>query len=190
VSQSSTDIRLGIAGSGAIACGLARLASVHIDTVLWARSSESADRAREEVGQAVTVITDLDALSDRTLVIEAVTEDFRAKSDLLGGLGVLLPSDSLVATTTSSLSVKDLAVASGRPDRFGAMHVFNPVEKMALVEVVFPEAATEATRSGLEGSAWPSARRRSRCPTPPASWSTASCFPLPSRPFASWSPRA
>lgn len=142
---------LGIAGSGAIACGLARLAAGSMDTVLWARNGESADRARAELGPGVTVITELDSLSDRSLVIEAVAEDFAVKSDLLGGLGVLLPGDSVVATTTSSLSVEDLAVASGRPDRFAGLHVFNPVEKMPLVELVLPTAATDTTRDALEG---------------------------------------
>lgn len=122
-----------------------------MDTVLWARSDASADRARAATSPAVTVITDLDALGDRSIVVEAVTEDAEVKSDLLGGLGVLLPSDSLVATTTSSLSVAALAVASGRPDRFGGIHVFNPVERMALVELVFPGTASDATRAALEG---------------------------------------
>ena len=49
----------------------------------------------------------------------------------------------MLATTTSSLSVAELADASGRPDRFGALHVFNPVDKMKLVELSFPDAASD-----------------------------------------------
>ncbi len=149
MSQSGPDIRLGIAGSGAIACGLARLAGPTMHTVLWARSEESATRARGRLDGAAEVVTELDALGDRTLVIEAVAEDLELKRDLLGGLGVLLPGDALVATTTSSLSVEELAGASGRAERFAGLHVFNPVEKMALVELAFPEAATDATRSQI-----------------------------------------
>jgi 3-hydroxybutyryl-CoA dehydrogenase len=52
----------------------------------------------------------------------------------------------VIATTTSSLSVAELASASGRPERFGALHVFNPVEQMRLVELCFPPEATEETR--------------------------------------------
>jgi 3-hydroxybutyryl-CoA dehydrogenase len=55
----------------------------------------------------------------------------------------------VIATTTSSLSVAELADASGRPERFGALHVFNPVEKMQLVELSFPQAAAEETRRRL-----------------------------------------
>jgi 3-hydroxyacyl-CoA dehydrogenase len=45
--------------------------------------------------------------------------------------------------------VAELAAASGRPERFGALHVFNPVEKMKLVELSFPQEATAATRGAL-----------------------------------------
>ena len=149
MSQPRSDLRLGIAGSGAIACGLARLAGARLDTVLWARSEDSARRAREHLQGAAAVVTGLDALSDRNVVIEAVAEDAAIKGDLLGGLGVLLPDEALIGTTTSSLSVAELAAASGRPDRFAALHVFNPVEKMELVELAFPDAATEATRAAF-----------------------------------------
>jgi len=142
-------VRLGIAGSGTIACGLARLAGARLDTVLWARSESSAARARERLEGTTPVVSELDALGDRTVVIEAVAEDTGIKGVVLGGLGVLLPDEALIGTTTSSLSVAELAAASGRPDRFAALHVFNPVEKMELVELAFPDAATEATRAGF-----------------------------------------
>src|SRR5919202_140995 len=53
--------------------------------------------------------------------------------------------DAVLATTTSSLPVAALAEASGRPDRFVGLHVFNPVTKMELVELAFgPAAAADA----------------------------------------------
>src|SRR5919201_2777739 len=52
----------------------------------------------------------------------------------------------MLATTTSSLSIERLAEASGAPERFVGLHVFNPVAKMKLVELAFPEAATQTTR--------------------------------------------
>jgi 3-hydroxybutyryl-CoA dehydrogenase len=75
-----------------------------------------------------------------------VVEDLEVKKPLLGELGELLGADALIASTTSSLPVEELAAASGRPDRFAAIHVFNPVPKMKLVELAFPEAASEETR--------------------------------------------
>jgi 3-hydroxybutyryl-CoA dehydrogenase len=139
---------LGIVGSGAIACGLARTASEHHEVVVWARSERSAERAEDRIEDA-RVVTDLAELRDCDVVVEAVAEDANVKVDIHRRLGELLPPEAVVATTTSSLSVAGLATASGRPDRFGALHVFNPVEKMKLVELSFPPEASEATRSTL-----------------------------------------
>ncbi|MEX2195545.1 MAG: 3-hydroxyacyl-CoA dehydrogenase family protein [Thermoleophilaceae bacterium] len=143
--------RLGIAGSGTIACGLARLAGEHGDVVLWARSEDSAERARGKLDGAAEVVTDLEGLSGTSAVVEAVVEDSGVKCGLLTDLDAALPDDAVLATTTSSLSVAHLAGASGRPDRFAALHVFNPVEKMELVELSFPPQASDDTRRRVTG---------------------------------------
>jgi 3-hydroxybutyryl-CoA dehydrogenase len=139
---------LGIVGSGAIACGLARTASEHHEVVVWARSERSAERAEERVEDA-RVVTDLAELGECDVVVEAVAEDAGVKADIHRRLGESLPPEAVIATTTSSLSVAELAAASGRPERFGALHVFNPVEKMKLVELSFPEEASDETRAAL-----------------------------------------
>ena len=139
---------LGIVGSGAIACGLARTASEHHEVVVWARSERSAERAEERVEDA-RVVTELAELAGCDVVVEAVAEDAGVKRDIHGRLGQVLPPDAVIATTTSSLSVAELADASGRPERFGARHVFYPGEKMQLVELSFPQAAAEETRRRL-----------------------------------------
>jgi 3-hydroxybutyryl-CoA dehydrogenase len=152
------DERVAIVGSGAIACGLAATASANGQVVLWARSQSSADRARAAVDKVcskisegvdagrVSVATDLDAVADATIVVEAVVEDLPTKSALLKDVAARVNGTALLASTTSSLSVEDLAAASGQPERFAGLHVFNPVPKMKLVELVFPTAATEETR--------------------------------------------
>jgi len=149
VSQPTPHNRLGIAGSGAIATGLARTADGLYDTVIWARREESADRARAAVGGSARVVTDLAELSDRDVVVEAVAEDPDVKRDVLARVSAVLEPDALLATTTSSLSIEALAGASGRPERFCGLHVFNPVEKMDLVELVFPDVASEDTRTRM-----------------------------------------
>ena len=138
--------RIGIVGSGAIATGIAKAAADHGDVVLWARSDESADRVRDRVD--TQVLTELDALADRTIIIEAVVEDHAAKA----GLYAMLPlaDDAILASTTSSLSVTQLARDSGHPDRFGALHFFNPVHRMELVELAFSPEATEETRARMQ----------------------------------------
>ena len=139
-------MRLGIVGSGAIARGLAQAAHEAHEIVLWARREESAERAQEKLEHRADVVTDLDQLVDAEIVIEAIAEDVGAKRELHGRLGEMLPAEALLSTTTSSLSVAEIAAASGRPDRFAGMHVFNPVERMKLVELAFPDEATDETR--------------------------------------------
>ena len=140
---------LGITGSGAIACGLARAAASSHEVLLWARSAESADRACARIQDAARVVTELSELGACSVVVEAIAEDPAAKRELYGRLAGALSDDAVLATTTSSLSVSELAAASGRPDRFAALHVFNPVHKMELVELSFPDAASEDTRARL-----------------------------------------
>jgi 3-hydroxybutyryl-CoA dehydrogenase len=150
--------RVGIAGTGAIACGLAAVAAQRGQVVVWARSDRSAERADAKVrslcGKAgasvngnVRVTCDTGELAGATFVVEAIVEDPQAKCALMGDLGRSLADDAILATTTSSLSIAELAAASGRPDRFVGLHVFNPVPRMDLVELAFPPAASEATRS-------------------------------------------
>jgi 3-hydroxybutyryl-CoA dehydrogenase len=150
--------RLAIAGAGTIACGLAATAASHADVVLWARSDVSADRARAyiaklcakagnpEAADRVTVTTDQEALHGETFIVEAVVEDPEHKTPLLAELGAAADPGAILATTTSSLSIAELAVASGRPERFVGLHVFNPVPRMELIELVFPDQAEEEVR--------------------------------------------
>jgi 3-hydroxybutyryl-CoA dehydrogenase len=150
--------RLGIAGSGAIACGLAATAARHGEVVLWARSDGSAERARGAVegicgrltgevnARHVRIETDIEALGEVTAVVEAVAEDEAVKAQVLGDLRRVAGDGAMLATTTSSLSIERLAGASGARERFVGLHVFNPVAKMKLVELAFPEAATQDTR--------------------------------------------
>jgi 3-hydroxybutyryl-CoA dehydrogenase len=92
------------------------------------------------------VVTDLADLAGCPIVVEAIAEEAAAKQALYARLADVLAEDALIATTTSSLSVAGLAAASGRPERFAAVHVFNPVEKMKLVELSFPDQASAETK--------------------------------------------
>ena len=141
--------RLGIAGSGAIACGLARAAAGSHEVILWARSDGSKDRACARVEDAATVVTELAQLAGCPGVVEAISEDVETKRGLYEQLADVLDDDAVLATTTSSLSVAELADASGRPDRFAALHVFNPVDRMKLVELSFPASASDDTKARL-----------------------------------------
>jgi 3-hydroxybutyryl-CoA dehydrogenase len=138
---------VGIVGSGAVATGFARTVAPFGEVTLWARSEESAARARDSAGPGVDVVTGLDALSACTYVVESVVEDMVAKCELLSAIGPKLGPEAVLASTTSSLSIEGLAGASGRPERFAGIHLFNPVEKMKLVELAFPDSASADTRA-------------------------------------------
>ena len=163
--------QLGIVGSGAIARGLARVAADHHEVVVWARSERSAERARGEVGEARRWSPTWASWRSCTIAVEAVAEDLAIKSERADAASTpSSPDEALVASTTSSLSVAELAAASGRPDRFAGLHVFNPVERMELVELCFPAEATASTRARFRDLCERSRRPWSRCPTRPASW--------------------
>ncbi len=150
--------RLAIVGSGAIACGLAATAAHHGPVLLLARSEDSAERARTRVQRTLSrlganvdpehiqVVTDPQALAQATFVVEAVVEDHEIKAGLLSELDRIIGPEGLLASTTSSLSVQRLADASGRPERFVGLHVFNPVTKMQLIELIFPSETSDDTR--------------------------------------------
>jgi 3-hydroxybutyryl-CoA dehydrogenase len=148
--------RPGIAGSGTIACGLAACATQTGDVRLLARSDASAWRAEETAqGEAkktegglpgrIKVTTDPGHLAECDVVIEAIAEDPAAKGALLATLAAAAP-DADLATTTSSLSIADLAGRSGAAERFFGFHVFNPVSRMELVEICLPEGLRTGVR--------------------------------------------
>jgi 3-hydroxybutyryl-CoA dehydrogenase len=152
--------RVGIAGSGTVACGLAACVASHGgEVLLWARSDESAQRAgrriagacekleRTDAPQRVKITRELSGLSEATLAVEAVAERRSLKNEVLESLSAGLARSSIVATTTSSLSVSELAEGCGRPSRFFGLHVFNPVHQMQLVELCFPPDADRDTRA-------------------------------------------
>jgi 3-hydroxybutyryl-CoA dehydrogenase len=146
--------RIGIAGGGAIASGLACVAAEHGQVVLWARRPDAANARVERLIEKrgglgagnVSVSADLDCLGDATFIVEAIAEEPDAKAELLGRLGGAATNGTILATTTSALSIRELARATGRPHRFVGLHVFNPVPKMDLVELVFPDEADAETR--------------------------------------------
>ncbi|MGH2929436.1 MAG: 3-hydroxyacyl-CoA dehydrogenase family protein [Solirubrobacteraceae bacterium] len=152
--------RLAIAGSGTIAAGLAAVAAAHGEVLVWARSAASAERVKRSVAKhcdrlpeltgcadRVRVVSELDELAQATFLVEAVVEDPGHKGPLLAELASHTGPDEILATTTSSLSIAQLAQASGHPDRFVGLHVFNPVPRMELVELAFaPQTRADVRR--------------------------------------------
>lgn len=84
------------------------------------------------------------ALAGADLVIEAVTEDPDLKKRVLRELEGLVGADAVIATNTSSLPIDELAGVLERPERFVAVHFFNPVNRMPLVEIARAPETTDA----------------------------------------------
>jgi 3-hydroxybutyryl-CoA dehydrogenase len=151
-----------IAGSGAIGCGIAACASVLGEVRLWARSDVSAWRAEERAeaecakvegaaANRIRVTTNMEALADCDLVVESVIEDLDVKAELLRALGDAAP-DADLGSTTSSLPVTELGARCGHPDRVFGLHVFNPVQRMELVELCLPDELRDGV--GERAQAW------------------------------------
>ena len=85
------------------------------------------------------------AVKDADMVIEAVPENLDIKARVFHVLAVETKEECILATNTSSLSISDIADASGRPDKVIGMHFFNPVPIMKLLELVRHDRTSEET---------------------------------------------
>jgi 3-hydroxybutyryl-CoA dehydrogenase len=150
--------KVGIVGAGTMGSGIAQVAAqAGCDVVLVDASQAALDRSdtalskvlarlveknrmsledSQSLAKRIQRMTDLDALGDCDVVIEAIVEDLEVKSTLFQSLEERVSSEAVLATNTSSLSVTALAQACKRPERVLGLHFFNPAPLMALVEVV------------------------------------------------------
>ena len=106
------------------------------------------ERMKEVLGR-LKGTTDLAALAECEVVIEAVVESLDLKREVYQALDRACPAHTIFASNTSSLSITEMAAFTKRPDRFVGLHFFNPVPLMKLVEVVrspltSPEAFEQA----------------------------------------------
>ena len=158
---------MGVVGLGLMGHGIAQTAAtaaardgVHSSIVAYESDAIFLDRGRDRIQTSVdrlvskgklessdaeallgkiTYTTDRDALSDADLIVEAIIENMDLKKSLYADLGARCKPSTVFASNTSSLSITQMALASGRPDKFVDVHFFNPVQLMKLVEVVRTE---------------------------------------------------
>ena len=105
--------------------------------------------SEEEKGQTldrITPETDLaSGVAGADLVVEAATENADLKATIFGQIDDHAPEGCILASNTSSISITQIAAATGRPDKVIGMHFFNPVPVMKLVEVVRGLATSDET---------------------------------------------
>ena len=151
-------LSIGIVGAGTMGAGIAHVAALSkchvalydINEEIIRRSIErinfemkkSVDKSKiseDDMKQAMNRIkkrTNINDLDTCDIIIEAVLEDVRVKKDLFKKLDQMAHHTTILATTTSSLSITTLAAATKRPERVIGTHFFNPVHTIQLVEVV------------------------------------------------------
>jgi len=158
---------IGVIGAGTMGNGIAQVAArAGYDVVMRDISDDflqrgmkaidkslqrDVDKERLAVAEKANIIgristaTSLDALKEAGIVIEAVTEDLKVKSEVFQALDAMLPADAILASNTSSISITKLAAATKRPDKVIGMHFMNPVPIMKLVEVIRGMATSDQT---------------------------------------------
>lgn len=163
--------KIGVLGTGTMGAGIIQvLAQNGYEVVLRARRESSVEKgiatvnknldklvAKEKISAAdkdavmarIKGSTDISIVADADLIIEAATEDMEAKKALFAELDQLCKPGTIIATNTSSLSITEIAAATGRPDKIIGMHFFNPVPMMKLVEIIKGLATSDETRDTI-----------------------------------------
>ncbi len=93
----------------------------------------------------LSTTTELKALADADIVLEAIVENLDVKKATFGELDGLCKAETIFCSNTSSLTITELSAATRRPDRFAGLHFFNPVPVMKLVEVVRTISSSDET---------------------------------------------
>ena len=149
---------VGVVGSGTMASGIVEVFAANgfpvtyvartqdkVDAVaakIAKNLARQVDKGRLEQGDADAILgrltgaTEREALGDVDIVVEAIAEEIGIKNQLFADLDRICKPGAVLATTTSSLSIADLAAQTKRPQDVVGMHFFNPAPVMKLVEVI------------------------------------------------------
>jgi 3-hydroxybutyryl-CoA dehydrogenase len=141
--QNGTDVVLVDIDAGLLTKALARIEK-NARRVAKKKEMDEDAYAAQITGKIATA-TELDALADCDLVVEAVSEDMGVKKIVLQKVDQVIGPDAILATNTSSISITSLAALTGRPGKVIGMHFMNPVPVMKLVEIIRGELTEDET---------------------------------------------
>ena len=156
MSRFSTDSIVGIIGAGAMGSGIAQVAAqAGHNVVVYDTNAAALDSSKNKLEKILTRLvekgkiesvesitskfiyaTNLSALEDCSLIIEAIIENLDIKKKVFADVEAIVSDDCVIASNTSSLSVTSIAAACNKAERVLGLHFFNPAPLMALVEVV------------------------------------------------------
>ncbi|NOK64296.1 MAG: 3-hydroxybutyryl-CoA dehydrogenase [Chloroflexi bacterium AL-W] len=140
---------IAILGSGTMGSGIAQAALVAgLPVILYDIDDQALERARQCIGKGLEkqghphlvehlrLVTVLADIASASLVIEAVPEQIELKRELFARVGSICPAPCVITSNTSSLPIMSFASVCQDPQRVAGLHFFNPVHRMALVEVI------------------------------------------------------
>jgi 3-hydroxybutyryl-CoA dehydrogenase len=149
---------IGIVGAGAMGRGIAQIAAqAGFEVLLFDVNAQAVAAAHDNLRQMleklagkgkltaneaqaalkrIQACTDIHAMSQAQVVIEAIVERLEVKRELFVQLEGIVSPECILASNTSSLSITAIAAACARPGRVAGYHFFNPVPLMKVVEVI------------------------------------------------------
>ncbi len=182
--------KVGIVGCGLMGSGIAQMSALNgyativveindeilkkgmasIETFLekGKQRGKVTDEQIAAVKKNLSTSTQMSALKDCDIVVEAVTENTDLKKKVFKQLSDIVRDDCILATNTSSISVTELATVVKNPERMVGMHFFNPVPIMKLVEIIKGLATTDAVVAASREYALSLGKEPITCPDTPA----------------------
>ena len=163
--------KIGVVGGGQMGSGIAQVcAQAGYAVVLVDVSANALSRAHDTISRSLARLvkkaaldsqqadatlerisshTELGALADCQLVIEAATENWAIKAELFGRIAEVVSAETILASNTSSISLTRLAATVAQPQRVIGMHFMNPVPVMPLVEIIRARQTDDATFAAI-----------------------------------------
>jgi 3-hydroxybutyryl-CoA dehydrogenase len=157
----------GVVGAGTMGSGIAQVAArAGFDVVMrdvaqdfLARGLTAIDKSlqrdvdkerlssveKRSILDRIKTTTDIGALSNSFIVVEAVNEDLAVKIEVFRSLDEVTRADAILASNTSSISITKLGAMTRRPQKTIGMHFMNPVPVMKLVEIIRGAATSDET---------------------------------------------
>ena len=164
--------KIGVIGAGTMGNGIAHVSALSgLEVVLVDINAEFLDKSlavisknmdrqvqkekisADEKDLAIGLIstsTEMDALADCQIVVEAATENPKIKASIFKELDEICNSDCILATNTSSISITEIASNTNRPEKVIGMHFMNPVPVMKLIEVIRGHLTSDETASVVQ----------------------------------------
>ena len=165
--------KIGVVGAGFMGAGIAQVsAAAGLQVVLIDRDQETADKGKAGLHKAlsdrvmkgrmkgaerdewlarISPTADYAALKDCDLVIEAVFEDRKVKSEVIAKIQAVIGDKAIFASNTSTLPISSLASEFKDPARFIGVHFFSPVDRMMLVEIILgKQTGSKALAAALD----------------------------------------